>query len=354
MAILPPKVLMVSLNTINIYSTWSNPGDPYDGFPYQWSVEMNVSQQSHSNPNTTTPYAYNSQDVKVGDWLASSIDGVSFEIIQITDNSNPNYMTVILEDIELFNTYNDPTGQGAGGPIQGQSVIFEMNNVGDPILMGVESGAVPDTFVTDLISRFEYRNLLQKFIRVNQPGHTFAIGNIIQPNVSVTGAYMLATDTSGNNLTVGTVSDSGTPSPDWFNFEPFGEVVYNVTPSLTGSYGTLFYMDPSHPGLVTSVRPTEFARPIYLQLSSSTTAIRFSAAEEQASETKTYTFPSIADNQTTFTLPSDTFEVISMMINGIETVNFTYVNSTLTLTFDPVGNGYGVDSTDEVTFVYTT
>jgi hypothetical protein len=63
---------------------------------------------------------------------------------------------------------------------------------------------------------------------------------------------------------------------------------------------------------------------------------------------------SVFDNQVNFTLPTDAFEVVSMIINGVETMNFTFNSTTKALTFDPTANGYGVDSTDEVRFVYTT
>jgi hypothetical protein len=358
MAILPPKVLMINIVSSSITTNWSNPNnpeDPYIGYPYQWEVVLSVTPQTHSNPNTPTPYYYVATDINVGDWISNSLGGAAFEIIGIVSVPDSTDITLLIEDIELFNTYNDPTSQGQGGPITGSGVLFSLDNDGVPILMGLESGILPDTFATDLISRFNYRNLQQKYIRVNQPGHTFVLGDVIQPNSSVSGTYMLATDTQSIDLAVGTVSDVGTPSSDWFNFEAFGEVVYNVSPSLTGSYGSLFYLDPVNPGKLTSARPTEFARPIYLRLNSATTAIRFDEPQPTGSETKNYKVPSLTEGQTTFTLPSDAFEVIAMSINGVE-VDFTTatISGSTVVTFDPAANGYGIDTTDEVSFIYTT
>ena len=354
MAILPPKVLMVTFTNIDIKSLWSNPGDPYDGYPYQWQVQLLVTNQAHSNPYTATPYYYTSFDIKIGDWIASSVDGIAFQIIDIVSVPDTTSITVIVEDIDLFNVYNDATSSGSGGPNLGAGVIFSLDNIGNPITMGMEAGILPDTFVTDLISRFNYRNLQQKFIRVNQPDHTFVIGDIIQPNVTTAGTYMLATDTQSQDLSVGIVSDSGTPSPDWFNFEASGEVVYNVSPPLDGSYGSLFYLDPDHPGKLTSTRPADFARPVYLRLNSSTTAIKFNQ-ESVSSETKNYKVPTLTEGQTTFDLPFDAFEIVSMSVNGVE-VDFTFTTSgsLVIATFNPSDNGYGIDTTDEVKFIYTT
>ena len=354
MAILPPKVLMINVNYVTPVEYWSNPGDPYDGYPYRWELSLSVTLQTHSNPNTTTPYYYTANDINIGDWISSSLDGSAHEIISITSVPDITDVSLVVEDIELFNTYNDITQSGNGGPSNGTGAIFSLDNDGEPILMGLELNVLSDTFATDLISRFNYRNIQQKFIRVYQPGHTFLIGDVIQPS-TISGTYMLATDTSSVDLAVGTVSDVGTPSPDWFNFEAFGEVLYNVSPLLTGSYGSLFYLDPANPGKITSTRPTEFARPLYLQLSSPTTAVRFSVPEPSASETKNYIYPTLTEGQTSFTLPADAFEVVAMSINGIS-VDFTYTNTSgvVTVTFDPNANGYGIDTTDEVSFIYTT
>jgi hypothetical protein len=68
-------------------------------------------------------------------------------------------------------------------------------------------------------------------------------------------------------------------------------------------------------------------------------------------ETVTYT-PSNA--QTLFTLPSDCQSVVRMLINGQTTISYTYNNTTKVLTFDPVGNGFGIETTDEVVVKYKT
>jgi hypothetical protein len=354
MAILPPKVMSATITAYTPIEYLDNASDIYNGYPYRWQADVSVILQTHSNPNTSTPYYYTAYDIKVGDWISSAVDGSAYEIIEIISILDQTSVTLVIEDIDMFNTYNDQTQSGSGSPTTTEGVIFSLDNDGNPILMGLEPGILSETFATDLISRFNYRNIQQKFIRVNQPGHTFVIGDIIQPNVSVAGTYMLSTGTQSQDLSVGIVSDVGTPNADWFNFEASGEVVYNVTPSLVGSYSSLFYLDPEHPGKITSIRPAEFARPIYLRLNSATTAIKFHQ-EVGTSETKNYKVPSLTEGQTTFNLPSDAFEIISMSVNGVE-VDFTFTNtgSLVTAIFNSIDNGYGIDTTDEVKFIYTT
>ena len=354
MSILPPKVIVAVANNVTPITLIPDPTFVWQPCYYQWQVDLMVSTpQTHSSPSTPTPYQYNAQDIAVGDWFCNGTDASALEIVSIVSSTSAYNATVIMEDIEYFNIFNDPTQTGFGGPSENTGVIFNLDNDGNPLMMGMPSNTLPDTYATDLISRFNYRNLQQKFIRVYQPGHTFVIGDIIQPNVSIVGTYMLATDTS-KDLTVGIVSDVGTPSSDWFNFEASGEVVYNVSPPLVGSYGSLFYLDPANPGKLTSTRPADFARPIYLRLSSATTAIKFNQ-ESVASETKNFKVLSLTEGQTTFDLPSDAFEVVSMSVNGVEVdFTFTTVGSLVVATFNPADNGYGIDTTDEVKFIYTT
>lgn len=58
------------------------------------------------------------------------------------------------------------------------------------------------------------------------------------------------------------------------------------------------------------------------------------------------------DNQTVFNVPNNIYDVLSMSINGIENDNFKYDSSSNKITFDPIGCGYSIDATDDVTFTY--
>jgi hypothetical protein len=198
MAILPPKVLMIQVTNVNYNDSTdviTDATNPYVGYAYRWEIDVNLpTPQAHSSPYTSTPFWYTTQDINVGDWICTSFDGAALQITQINSVPDANHANVTVEDIEYFNIFNDPNQSGSGGLTDGQGVIFSISNDGLPILMGVTANSMGDTFVTDLISRFNYRNIQQKYVRVNQSGHTFNVGDVIEPNVSVSGTYVLAAD----------------------------------------------------------------------------------------------------------------------------------------------------------------
>lgn len=194
---------------------------------------------------------------------------------------------------------------------------------------------------------------MKKFVRVKQPNHGFTVGDIIKPDFANVGQYLKATADSKVNFAIGKVTSVNIPGTTWFTFEPFGKLVDNVSPELDGAYGDMFYLDPLNPGKVTNTRPTANAKPIYLRLETSTRAIQLSLPGEDISgDTQTFKLESVADNQVTFVLPANAMEVLYMNINGIENENFTFDVGSKILTFDPVATGYGVETTDEVFFVY--
>ena len=67
-----PITLFTNITSIVPYANWSdplNPTDPWNGYPYQWTVTISVQAQAHSDPYTPTPFTYNGLDVIPGQWL---------------------------------------------------------------------------------------------------------------------------------------------------------------------------------------------------------------------------------------------------------------------------------------------
>lgn len=351
----PVKLLQIFINSVTPFANWSEDdgnNDPWIGSPYQWTVDMNISAQPTSDPFSASPFFYTGNDIKIGDWVSSSLDGAALRIIQITSQNTDN-VVVIAEDVERFNTYSDPFQGGFGAISTGSGFLFEVSEDGIPILTGVAPGIVPPSFQTDLIGRFAYRNTYQKYVQVLQTGHTFQIGDLIKPDPTNRGQFLVATADANVNDTIGIINSISIPGINYFTFKPFASIDFNVQPPLTGQFGDLFYLDPANPGKLVNTRPSSSARLVYMQLELSTKALIFDrATDDVSSDTKTFVVSVITDDQTSFTLPADCFEVLTMGINGIETDNFTFVASTKILTFDPVANGYGVDSSDEIIFVY--
>lgn len=355
MSILPTKLLSARITSIQDQAFWmedDGSGDPWIGYPYRWTVNMVVDITSHSSHMTANPFYYTAEDVKVGDWIASAPGGGAVQITEISE-VNGSLVTCIVEDVERFNTFNDQSQSGIGSIPEGQAYIFEVNEDGIPVLTGVPSAVLPASFQTDLVSRFAYRNTETNFIRVNQVEHAMEVGDVIRPDFNIVGQYVKAIADGKVNYAIGVVNSIGTPGLDWFTFKPFGTVAEKVAPDLIGNYGDLFYIDPVQPGKLTNVRPATNARPIYLRLDRPNRAIMLQmSGDDIAGETQKVHIEVETDGQLEFTLPGDAMNVEFMAINGIENTNFTFDQLTKVLTFDPVATGYGVETTDEVFFIY--
>lgn len=350
----PPKALPVYVNSYEPDAIWEegSPSDQYYGYPYRWRANIVVNYQEHGDNDTVIPNSYGSDDVEVGMWLCTSLGGVAVQIVDIVSNSN-NQMVVIVEDIERFNIVTEPSSSSTyGSGNVGEGVIFVLGDDGLPILTPVQP-IFSATFVTDLNSRFRYRNLLRSFVRVQQAGHSFVMGDIIRPDFANPGKFIKALADVNVASVIGVVSDVNIPGNDWFNFKPFGEIRENVKPDLVGNYGDFFYVDPVNAGLLTKIRPNNNARPVYMRLETANRALLLSGSENQdKNETKRYDVANPAGDQVNFTLPADAEEVLWMSINGIENSNFTFDPVSKGIVFDPTATGYGVDVTDEVFFIY--
>jgi hypothetical protein len=330
-------------------------GGAWDGYGYKWEVQLVVSiPQSHSNPDTQTPYEYNALDIKIGDWI-SGADGISpVKIVEILESPAPttNSITAIVEDIERFNIMSDPTQGGIGRPTTSGGLVFELDSEGMPLLGSLSPYYIDVTAHTNIMGRFQYRNYLSKFIRVEQENHNLAIGDIIKPDINNVGKFVkVGTEVS---LAVGIVSSIDIPREGNFTFKPIGKLITDVTPGLVGNYGDLFYIDPNNPGGVTAMRPTDNIRPLYMRLDTPSKAIMLDAGVEDSVTTKRYDVPSTTNEQINFTLPNEALVVLEMSINGIDTKNFTYNPITHILTFDSEAEGYELETSDSVYFIYRT
>lgn len=356
--IAPPKVLSIEVYSIIEEDWWTTDDytDPWNGYPYKWRVNFTVSSQYHSDISTLSPFSYTGLDIKAGDWIVD-VNGISVCINEIISATESN-VEAIVEDIERFNTFSDASVSGNGCITSGICYAFEVSEDGNPILYGVDTNVMTPSFVTSVISRFNYRNIFKNYIRVNQEGHSFNVGDVIR--IRLDGTYELAQADINVNAAIGVVNSVGIPSDSWFTYRPFCKMVDNVQPELIGNYGDIFYIDPTNPGKLTKVKPEENIRPVYIRLEKPTKALLLDAGmfeapisdDNSGDNTHKYNVETVTDNQTLFVLPSNAAEVIFMSINGIENENFTFNPTTKALIFDPVATGYGVDSSDSVFFIY--
>lgn len=358
MAILPAKNLKCLITDISPYSYWEqgSVSDPFYGYPYQWTYNISVYSQQHSNPNTTTPYYYNALDINIGDWISVGQDGLAVRIMSIVSRTTDN-ITLIAEDVNRFNLFSEPLDLSTGGSgSPGECMIFSISDDGIPVVGPLDDNFLSNTIQSNLISRFRFRNLFSEYITIYQPSHTFIVGDMISPDENNSGSFKLSSQNRIFDDVVGVITSVGTPSDDYFTFKPFGTYSVNISPELIGDYGQFYFLDKNNPGKVTTTIPNIDAKPIYMRMDNSTTGLILNKTGNISKNTSTVIKYSVTveNEQTQFTLPNDSREVIYMSINGIENTNFTFDDQTKILIFDPISTGYNVDTMDEVFFIYKT
>lgn len=278
-SIKPIKTLNISGITLTPISFWPYDEGSFYGEDQFWEfgpapqpvvfkLEGYIAQQDHGSFSTREPYIYNALDVAVGDWYVEASTGKALQITAIdTFETNPNFISCTIEDIDRWEQFSDPTGTAATGA---PGFIVALSDDGLPVfnsLIDYQSEVAPNIgFFEEMISRFRARNLKVDKIRVNQTGHTFEIGDSIVLNSD--GTYERADPYSPNYYRIiGQVVDIGIPGIGWFNYAPRGVYEDGITPPLPGSVGDVVWLDPLDPGKTTSIRPNSQAIPVYIKIS---------------------------------------------------------------------------------------
>lgn len=250
----PAKVLQGHVSSKTGYGAWPyNDGsnDPYWKFgstprDCYWKITLTVKAQRHSNLLTREPKIYNGMDVKVGDYIASSQDGLCVKIIRI-DKKTEGEIDCIVEDVFRYNTFRDLTGYGSGIFQTPSSVlIFETNEDGLPVVDPLPPNSVGPTFYPNLMSRFQNLEKNVHYV-LEQKNHGFQIGDLISADRD-TQSFVL-TD-SDHPYMIGTVSHIN--GDDHFTVNALQKIVDNLS-SLPGEVGDILFADADAPGQLSLV-----------------------------------------------------------------------------------------------------
>ena len=298
MTIKPVKLLTINMTNKGLYANWTaddGTGDPYLNKPYQWTVDLHVDPQYHGSPYTRTPYQYDGFDIIVGDWIVTSYEGKSVRVVSINvATQTGSYVNCVVEDVDRYNIFTDPTASGVGIGQDGFGFAFQLDETGLPLLIPIPTGILPDNFQVDLISRFTHRNLCRKYYKVKQANHGFVQEDMIYLTSSGTYSKATAANSTTANI-IGIVKDAYTYSTshtlDWFAYEPVGEVVQNISPALPGNPGDVIYLSAT--GGYTATKPTTVSKPIYVRLEVGSKGIKLNRGTESS------TWSSITNTPTT-------------------------------------------------------
>lgn len=281
-AIKPIKTLPITGITLTPIGFWPYDEGTYYGEDQFWeggpapqpvtfTLEGTITQQDHGSFSTPQLYIYNGLDVRVGDWYVEASTGKALRIsnidIGVTDAT---YLRCTIEDVDRWEQFSDPNGVAATGA---SGFIVSLSEDGLPMfhdLIIYQTEVSPNIgFIEDMISRFRSRNLVTTKVRVNQPGHTFLLGDSLI--LRSDGDFELAdASTVSAERIIGTVTDVGIPGANWFNYEPRGRLEHNISPALPGSVGDLIWLDPANPGKLTAAKPNSLAIPIYIKIDNTT------------------------------------------------------------------------------------
>ena len=174
----------------------------------------------------------------------------------MSDNS----ITFIAEDIDRFNTFNDPTSSGIGVFANGDVFFFELGDDGLPAVNMINSSIVLDPLLLSQIeSRFRVFNPSVQ-IPMYQIDHGFTQGDVLVLDPTLQ-AFRNAT--SSDIFRAGTVTAIG-PGPNYFYLDPLTKIISNLEPGLPGPVGGVVWLDPSTGNMSTTEGSSESA--IYIKM----------------------------------------------------------------------------------------
>jgi hypothetical protein len=245
---IPAKVIPGNINTITPLESWlynDGLGDPWwvgvNGNPCKWIITADVYSQSHSSHETRTPFYYTGSDISPGMWICTpSVNNAALRINSISSVSDTS-ITFIAEDVDRYNTFNDPNSSGIGGLSTGSALFFELGDDGLPVFNNLNSSyAVDPLMIAQIEARFRVFNPSVQ-VPCFQLNHNFTEGMVLTLDSS-TGLFRNSTST--DIFRVGTVVATG-PGPNYFYLEPITKIISNLEPGLIGTVGDIVWIDPT-------------------------------------------------------------------------------------------------------------
>jgi hypothetical protein len=265
-----PRLLFATVNFTDVIAQWSGSGFAANK-DYRWRAKLNISQQTHGDPNTTTAYIYNGLDIQVGDYFATTNNGRILKIITIESQTASNVQAIV-EDDELLNILQS----GDGLIPDSEAIVFQAIG-GEPLLYPLPSilpAHFNRGFAEEIVSRFRWRGK-HNTITVNQAGHNFVQDRSVWLNSA--GVY----NNSGDGVEVGSIVEVGTPGVNYFRYKPYGKL---ITLNLAGSIGSVYYTRTDIPGgFYTTTQPNAGAVPTLVKV----TDTRFIALTSPSTSTNT-------------------------------------------------------------------
>lgn len=278
----PPLTVVASVifESTSVGLTYSNPGNPYDGFPYSFTASLSVIPQlTSAYDNLGNLIQYDGRDFTAGMWIGFP-GGFTFRIIAVTGaNADGTTVTVEIEDKDFLNLIMNNARDGSNFPPENiPGLVFRIDDDGFPILAPVDSqsGSLSETtsyWISDIVQRFRIRNYLTNFFQItpDDSGYTgLTSGDFVYLNSS--GIFVKADSTNSDEVekVFGIVTSFDVPSTGNLNVRPLGRVVSDL-PTLPGNVGDVLYFSSTGLNNLTSTKPVSGTiLPVYIKIDSNT------------------------------------------------------------------------------------
>jgi hypothetical protein len=200
-------IATVRSGTTTVTRTYSNAGDPYDGFPYEFQVTLDITPLSTSEPPN---YQFDASNIIPGMWLLQQT-GLAYEIISVGIPSSQTEVVVTIKDVDLYNLYSDSSISGNNYPQESATgVIMTISEDGDPIVSALNllSANLPSIsyWFNDAYARFQYRNLIQHYYNFDPNAlnyGSFNLGEVVyisQSGAPPTSSFYIVDDTDSTQV----------------------------------------------------------------------------------------------------------------------------------------------------------
>lgn len=243
---LPSKVIAGFAQLIENLEGWlydDGTGDPWwqgaMGSPHRWILTADITASTHSSHLTRVANTYTGLDIQPGMWVFSSSEAKALRVVSIVSKTDSTIRCVV-EDVDRYNTFTDPTISGTGIFAPSSSIVFfEIGDDGLPVLNPLPANT-DISIVSQVEARFRVFNPTVE-IRFFQVNHGFKEGQVLKIDQS-SGKFMQAT--SNDIYLAGTVVAVG-PGPNYFYLSPSTKVIKNLEPGLPGKAGDVIWIDPT-------------------------------------------------------------------------------------------------------------
>lgn len=230
------------------------------GRPTKFRVVMSITASAHSSHLTREKYTYNGLDVNVGMWVTSIASPKALKIVKVEAKTTTS-VTCIIEDLDRYNTFRDPGGNGnAMFSVPGSGVVFELGDDGLPVLDPILTSMTDMKVFDQIMSRFRVFNPNKRmgFTKLN---HGFYEGEMLKVTAS---GFDRAQ--SSDLYPVGVVVDVG-PGPNNFYITPTTKLITNLE-GVPGTQGDLIYQDATVHGHLTTT-PGSSTKIVFLKVTDS-------------------------------------------------------------------------------------